>query len=450
MVQDSNSKDLTNVVESGLEQALSLGATEASVICSSSKEKMVRFSNNSITAVKELDTIDLFFYLTKARRRIIGSTSDLDKNAINKFLQRLLNAAGSLKVDRDLAFLPKLMSSTNEKSDYDKRLSDIGNEIGELANSSIQASMKSGAKRASGSLSTYDEYITIRTSGGAKGLDRRTKVLLNIRAFADGDSSGHGLSCATKLSNFDPEKAGSQAGSDAKRSTKPLRWEEGIYDIILSPTVAADVVQLIGRASSAFAVDSGLSFLEGQVGERVAVDKLTLRDEGRTKGALDSRVFDDEGLPTQENIIINEGILKTYLHNSTTAKRAKKTSTGNAGIIEPSPWNLIVDNGDYSVEEMIRGVKKGMLITNNWYTRFQNYRSGEYSTIPRDATFLIESGKIKYPITGVRISDALPRQLSNITGIGKERTWTEWWEVSTPVLAPYLLIEGARATKANA
>ena len=97
---------------------------------------------------------------------------------------------------------------------------------------------------------------------------------------------------------------------------------------------------------------------------------------------------------------------------------------------------------------MIKEVKKGILITNNWYTRFQNYRSGEYSTIPRDATFLIEKGQIKHPITGVRISDALPRQLRNITAIGIDRTWIEWWEVSTPVFTPSLLINGARATKA--
>jgi len=439
-----------DIAESGLDQALSLGADEVSVICSSSREKMVRFSNNSITAVKEIDTTEVFFYLAKAGRRILGSTSDLDKNGIKEFLDRLLNAAASFKVTRALTSLPNQRLPTNEHSDYDKKLSNIGDEIAELANSSIQASLSSGAKRASGSLSLNEETIAIRTSGGAKGFDKRTKALLNIRAFAEDDSSGHGLSCATKLSNFDPEKAGKQAGSYAKRSKKPMGWEEGIYDIILTPTVAADMVQLIGRASSAFAVESGLSFLEGQVDEKVAVDELTLRDIGCIKGALDSRVFDDEGLPTHENLVIKKGILKTFLHNSTTAKRAKKKSTSNAGIIEPSPWNLTVDQGDYSLEEMIKVTKKGILMTNNWYTRFQNYRSGEYSTIPRDATFLIENGKIKHPINGVRISDALPRQLRNIAAIGKERVWIEWWEVSTPVLAPTMLINGARATKAVA
>jgi len=448
LVQGSGQRDLVGIAESGLDQALALGADDVSVICSSNREKMVRFSNNSITAVKEIDTTEIFFYLTKARRRILGSTSDLNKNGIKEFLGRLLNAATSFKATKQFTNLPNQRLPTNEHSDYDTKLSDIGDEIVELANSSMQASISSGAKRASGSLSLHDESIAIRTSGGAEGFDKRTKALLNIRAFAEGDSSGHGLSCATKLSNFDPERAGTQAGSYAKRSKKPLGWEEGIYDIILTPTVAADLVQLVGSASSAFAVESGLSFLEGQVDEKVAVDELTLRDQGCTPGALDSRVFDDEGLTTHENLVIKKGILKTYLHNSTTAKRAKKKSTSNAGIIEPSPWNLLVDTGVYSLEEMIKEVKKGILITNNWYTRFQNYRSGEYSTIPRDATFLIEKGQIKHPITGVRISDALPRQLRNITAIGIDRTWIEWWEVSTPVFTPSLLINGARATKA--
>ena len=96
------------------------------------------------------------------------------------------------------------------------------------------------------------------------------------------------------------------------------------------------------------------------------------------------RVFDDEGTPTQSTKIIEGGVLTSYLHNLTTAKRFKTESTGNAGWIEPDAWNLEVGHGDSGYSEMVKEMKRGMSLTSNWYTRFTNYRTGEFSTVPRD------------------------------------------------------------------
>ncbi len=68
-------------------------------------------------------------------------------------------------------------------------------------------------------------------------------------------------------------------------------------------------------------------------------------------------------------------------------------------------------------------VRRGIYVTNNWYTRFQNYCEGVYSTVPRDAAFLIENGEIKKSGVGMRISDTLPRQFLNIQALGKESRW---------------------------
>ena len=96
----------------------------------------------------------------------------------------------------------------------------------------------------------------------------------------------------------------------------------------------------------------------------------------------------------------------------------------------------------------ISGMKKGIIFTNNWYTRFHNLRGGTYSTIPRDAAFMIEEGEIVYPITGTRISDALPRQLESIMAISKAREWIKWWEVSIPTLSPTILVKDVFITNA--
>lgn len=430
-----------------LEEALKLGATDVSVICTKTNENLIRFSNNSITVNKNINNLELFLYLAKDKKRIIGATSNPNIKGIKEFTSNLIKACEALSPSVDYTPLPKIESKYLLHGIYDEKLVKDGTTLIEFVKEAIDAALKAGADRVSGSLMVSEENIVILTSGNANGQDKKTKILLNVRAFSK-EASGQGLSCAARLKDFNPNEAGREAGEYAKASINPKPWEEGIYDLITLPTVTADIIQHVGSFASAFAVDSGLSFLADKIGQKVSVDCFTLRDYGVIDGGFGGRGFDDEGFPTRENVIIEKGVLKSYLHNSTTAKKFNTSSTGNAGIIDPHPWNLVVDPGSMVLDDMIREVKKGIMVTNNWYTRFQNLRAGEYSTIPRDAAFLIENGMIKHPVVGLRISDNLPRQLANIVAMSKERKWIEWWEVSVPTLAPSMLIKDVIITKA--
>lgn len=436
------------LAEEAFEEAMRQGADDVSALCSKGGENLVRFSNNSITLTNSTRSVELFLYVTKERRRIIGATSNLSPEGIKRFIADLVKACRILSPSPDYTPLPKGPWRYAQDRVYDMKVAEDGVALVDLAKASIGAAFDAGAERVSGTLTASEGNVAIVTSGGAKGESRGTKVILNVRAFADEVASGHGLSCTEVLSDLDPIGAGQRAGEYAKEAINPGHWEEGEYDLVALPTVAADIVQHVGSLASAFAVDTGLSFLADKIGQKVAIDGLTIRDIGVVEGGIGGRAFDDEGLPTQENIIVERGVLKGYLHNSTTARKFGASSTANAGIIDPHPWNLIVDAGSYHTDDLIKEVRRGVLVTNNWYTRFQNLRTGEYSTLPRDATFLIENGKIKHPIMGLRISDSIPRQLNNIHGISKERRWVEWWEVSIPTLTPALLIKSVTVTKA--
>ncbi|MCP8311047.1 MAG: TldD/PmbA family protein [Candidatus Methylarchaceae archaeon HK01M] len=440
--------EIIELADLALREALKLGATDVSAICAKNNENQIRFSNNSITVTKNIKNLELFLYIAKDNKRMIGATSNPSAERIKIFASDLIKASEVISPSSEYTPLPKGEFSYPLHGIYDKKLAEDGVKLIDFAKEAVDAGIEAGATRVSGSLMTSEEEITIITSGDAKGKDKTTKILLNVRAFTNEETSGHGLSCAARIADFNPSEAGRVAGEYAKISINPHSWEEGIYDLVTMPTVTADIVQHIGSFSSAFTVDAGFSFLADKVDQKVGVDEFTLRDYGVVEGGLGGRGFDDEGAPTRENIIIEKGVLKGYLHNCTTARKFGKSSTGNAGIIEPHPWNLIVDPGMMSLDNIIKEVKKGILVTNNWYTRFQNMRTGEYSTIPRDATFLIENGKIKHPVSGLRISDSIPRQLNSILGISKDRRWIEWWEVSIPTLAPAMLIKDVTITKA--
>ncbi|MEM2057712.1 MAG: metallopeptidase TldD-related protein, partial [Thermoproteota archaeon] len=164
---------------------------------------------------------------------------------------------------------------------------------------------------------------------------------------------------------------------------------------------------------------------------------------------LSSRTFDDEGIKTRKNIIVEKGTVKGYLHNVKTALKFKTESTGNAGWIMPSPWNLVIEEGSIGFEEALEEIKNGLYIVSNWYTRFQNYSTGDFSTICRDGVFLIENGELKGALKGVRVSDNIVRLFSSISTVCKERKWVRWWEVRTPAYLPAMVANDVRVTKAQ-
>jgi len=174
-----------------------------------------------------------------------------------------------------------------------------------------------------------------------------------------------------------------------------------------------------------------------------------LVDDPTVVGSFGVKAFDDEGVPTRRNVIIDEGVLKSYLHNSTSAKKFGVETTGNAGLISPHPWNLVIGPGERSFEELLAEIDRGIYVTNDWYLRYQNYRRGDFSTIPRDGMFLVEKGDISSSIRELRISDNMLRIFQNILGLSRSRSWVKWWEVSTPTLTPYALIEGLNFTKSR-
>jgi PmbA protein len=189
------------------------------------------------------------------------------------------------------------------------------------------------------------------------------------------------------------------------------------------------------------------SIFVNRLDQKVASDIVTLRDVPASY-SVSNRVFDDEGVPAQENVIINKGVLKTYLHNTSTAKIFKTQTTANAGIVSPGPWNLEMDPGDLPKQEMFKEIKRGLYLTNTWYTRFQNYATGDFSTIPRDGIFLIENGEIKESWKDIRLSDNALRMLNNITGLSKERQHVHWWnEADPPSLSPYILMKKVQITR---
>ena len=432
-----------------LKKAKELGFGDVVVLSHEESRRQVRFANNEITVAKNWHSRKVELFAEYEKR--IGSTTlmTLDEGTIEKTLKALLANVKSLAPKEDyygIAEGPFKYRDIPET--FDRKIVEL-DEPNEYVESAINAALEEGAKRVAGVLYTDHNKLYLSTSNGVEASDEGTGIEISVRAFIGDEESGHGTSSSRVLSKFDPENAGRKAGEIAKLAVSPIQGEAGTFDVIFDPLAFANLMSYMSFMASAFAVEAGFSFLVGKLGQRIAHEGVTIKDIGNMPNAYGTRKFDDEGVPTRETTIIENGELRTYLLNTSMAKKYKTETTANAGLIMPRAWNIYVEPGNHSKEELFSEVKHGVYITNVWYTRFQNYVKGDFSTIPRDGAFLIKNGEIERPIRNIRVSDNMQHILENIAALGKELYQIHWWEVDPPVFTPYVLVRDVGITKAT-
>jgi PmbA protein len=428
-----------------VKKAKSLGAEEVIAKTIFGRNRQVRFSNSQIDT-----SVAWNYYVTDVvlswKKRVVATQIPNFQN-VDQSIKNLFKLA---KVSKENPLHGGFAKGKfrYQKSQADKTVADLENPA-EYVFEAIEAAKKEAGPdtNTGGIFFTGLADIHQVSSEGPVGEDRRSAVEFSIRAFSRKEASGHSVECSSTLKSFDPTRAGRKAGEIAKQAKNPKAGIEGRYDVVFDPLFVGSLQSMWGSMTSAYSVMVHLSIFVDKLGKKVGSDIVTLRDVPAAY-SVSNRVFDDEGVPARENVIISKGVLKTYLHNTSTAKIFKTKTTGNAGIVSPGPWNLEMDAGDVTKDEMLKEIKHGLYLTNTWYTRFQNYATGDFSTIPRDGIFLIENGEIKQSWKNIRLSDNALKMLNNIVGISKERQHVHWWiEADPPSLSPYILMKDVQITR---
>ena len=410
----------------------------------------VRFSNNEVTVVKHWNEVYAEIFFERNKRVIATELRNLKEENIDSFIDQLNKISHVIPENPDFVGLAKGPYNYKDyKFELDKEISNIEEKGPEIVETAINSSIEAGAKRSAGALNTSLKEFVLITSNGIEERDANSMAYLHIRSFVEEETAGIGVTTGTKLHELKPEIAGRRAGEKAKMGINPQTIDPGKYDIILGRPALGNLLSYTGMFASAFYVQMGFSFFAQKLGTKMASDKISLYDNGRLPSGMFSRKCDDEGVPTQATPIIENGVVKSYLHNTSTAKKFNTESTGNAGIIVPHPWNIVLEGGDYSEEELIEGVKRGVYIENATYTRFQNFAIGQFSSILRDGIFLIENGEITKAIKGARLSDTIPNILLNVDGLTKETEQVFHWWMAYPVITPIVRARNIGITRST-
>ena len=428
-----------------IKKAEKLGATDAVAQLAKERRSQIRFANNTMTTLQNWDVEKLELFLSFNKRIVSTSLDIITKKSIDAAIANLAKLAKSAKPKEDFGGIAAGPFKYKKiAGGYDKKIlnCDLADKVEAAMNSALKK-----AQKTAGVLYAAEDSVELATSGGAHASDKGTSIELSLRAFCAKDESGHALSCSRSLNDFNPEAAGSKAALLASLAKGPVEGTPSKCDVLFDPMAFADLAGLTASFASAFYVESGFSFLADKLGKSVASPAVSITDASDMAGGFGTESFDDEGVPTQTTEIVKKGVLNTYLHNTSTAKKYFVKTTANAGLINPSPRNVVLQPGSRSKDEILSGIKNGLYITNVWYTRFQNYRTSDFSTIPRDAILVIKDGEFVGSVKNVRITENLEALLKKITAVSNRPEWVHWWEVQTPVYLPYVLAEKVNITK---
>lgn len=293
-----------------------------------------------------------------------------------------------------------------------------------------------------GKFSAILNQIAIANSHGVEAEEKTTRMegylICVAKERGETSSMAYEYDVSTILEEFSPEKIGKTAAEKALTSLHPKAIESFTGKVILDSDPASFILLYpVISSVNADNVQRGRSLWTGKIGQKVATPKLTVFDDGLMPKGIGSLNFDFEGAPRQKTPIITGGKLEGFLHNSYTANKEGRKSTGNAYresyTILPTvaASNLVVKAGKKKLEELIAEVDKGIIVR-----RFSgNVRpdSGEFSGIAKQASY-IEKGQIKHALGETMISGNAFQALKDLIEIGCETRPTEIRAYTPPIL----------------
>jgi PmbA protein len=430
--------DLESLAADVVALALRAGASDAEAVVREGDEFSVNVRMGEVETLKESGSRGLGLRVFLGKRSGSASTSDLTAEGIRQLVEGAL-ALAHVTEDDPFAGLPETGEFGTVESDLHLYYNDVYSLGG--------AERIEWARRAEAAALQADPRIT-NSDGGSFDAATGRKALANSRGFvgsyrtsyagvaaaplakdADGRMQRDGWwSSARRLSDVEsPESVGQEAARRTLRRLGARRVPTQSVPIIFAPETARSLIGSVFEAASGDAIWRGASFLAGKLGETIAALDLTIVDDNTMLlptgvGGFGSSPFDDEGLPSQRTIVVENGLLRNYLLNTYTARKLGMRSTHNAarglaGAPGVGCGNLFLTPGQVTPEEIIGAVTAGLYVT-SLMGFGTNMVTGDYS---RGATGLwIENGQLTHAVEEVTIAGNLAEMLRSVTAIGND------------------------------
>ncbi|WP_026689704.1 TldD/PmbA family protein [Alteribacter aurantiacus] len=277
-------------------------------------------------------------------------------------------------------------------------------------------------------LQSFSSDKRIANSKGLDVMDRGNGIFVFVSVVVKDNEdikSAQKLAISRDFSAFEAEKIANVAVDEALSYLGAESVKSGYYPVIFKNKAAAALLQTFVGSFSADNVHKGKSRLANKVGEKIAGKNITIIDNPHDTKGFSSRSFDSEGVPTKPLHVLEEGVLKTYLHNRKTAKKDGVSSTGHAskasykGTIGISPSNLYIKAGEESFDHIVSNSKEAIVITSlQGLHSGANPISGDFSLAAHG--YLVKNGKILRPVNQITVAGNFFSLLNDVESVGND------------------------------
>jgi len=441
--------DLPEIAADVVRRAMQGGATGAEAVAMDGSEFSTVVRLGEVETLKESGSKAIGVRVFIGQRAASTYSSDLTPEGIRQLVESALVLAkvtsedpfagipeasqlGKLEGDLELYSEDVYSLSTADRIDYARRAE--------------KAALDADPRIVNSEGGTFDagvSYKVLANSHGFVGDYQRSYCSVSAVPIAQVEGSvmqrDYWYSVAMTLKKLQsPEEIGKIAAQRTLRRIGARKVKTAKVPIVFEHTVAGALVGHIFEAVNGDSIYRGASFLAGKLNEKIGGNNINVVDDGTMRGGFGTSPFDSEGVPSRRTVVVENGVLKSYLLNTYTAKKLNLQTTGNAsrglaGTPGIGAGNFFLQLGAKSPEEIISDIKEGLFVTE--FLGFGvNLVTGDFS---RGASGLwIQNGELTFPVEEITVAGNLKDMLFNVGEIGNDL------QFRAAIASPTLRIDG--------
>ena len=426
------SNHLLELAQDVVKRALDAGATDAECTVAEGDEFSANVRMREIENLKEAGSRGLGLRILVGKKTGSSYTSDLSQEGVAQLVKSAVELAEVTSEDPH-AGLPdadELGSLSGDLKLFSPDIATLETDVKiDAATRAENAALSADPRISNSEGASFDNHVGRHIFANSRGFSGEYRSsycsLSTVPVARDGESMerDYWYSMARSFADLEsPEEVGRIAAQRALRRLNARKVETQKCPVVFEPRTARTLLDSIFDAVHGMSVYRHESFLAGKLGEKVASDNVTVIDDGAIPGLFGTSPFDDEGVPSRRTVVIERGVLKSYLLNSYAARKLGLKTTGNAsrglaGNAGIGHGNFFIEKGVQSPEQIVSAISNGFYVTELMGFGV-NIVTGDYS---RGAAGLwIRNGELAFAVSEVTIAGNLKDMLTNVEAIGSD------------------------------
>ncbi len=400
-----------------LEKALSFSKADACEInIGGSESGNIRYARNTVSTAGHQSNQSLAVTSSFGKKSGVATIDEFDDASLEKVVKRSEELA-QFSPENPEFMAPLGPQSYDESNGFIEATANIKPEFrAKVAAASIEPASAKDVT-AAGFLNDTAGFSAMLNSNGLFAYNKATNVDFTVTMRTnDGTGSGWVTRDFNDITKFDADKAANTAIDKAVMSREAKAIEPGKYTVILEPAAAEDLLGNMVGSFNARTADEGRSFMSKdggtKMGMKIVDERVNIWSDPLNK-EVPTSTWNGEGQPLKKTSWIENGVVKNLAYSRYWAEQKGVEAV-------PFPSNFIMEGGSASLEELIKGTKKGILVTRLWYIRSVDPQTLLYTGLTRDGTFYIENGQIKYPVKNFRFNESPIIMLNNLEELGQQ------------------------------